>query len=83
MGTGGQGTPRPDGLSARCAGCGSELWKQRRGEWTLRNRILKLASGGALTAKCADCGGMVDVPFLRLTEPAQRPRRRLVVPRER
>jgi hypothetical protein len=52
----------------------------RSGQWTLRNRILKLAKG-VMHAKCTGCGADVPVPFLRLADdPQPAPaKRRLVV----
>lgn len=52
--------------SAECPGCGEELWKRRRGQLTLRNKIVKLGPDGLL-AKCPECGEDVPVPFLKVT----------------
>lgn len=61
-------TPTPSSLSARC-GCGHELWKQRGGQWTLQQRILKIDDQGRVLARCPECSADVPVPFLALTEP--------------
>jgi hypothetical protein len=71
--------PTASELHAACPGCGHELWQERRGEWTLQNRILKMRKGGDLVAKCSECAAEVPVPFLALVEPARPRRRRLVV----
>ena len=62
--------PSGDGRSAKCPGCGAELWKRRGGEYTLANRILKLGTDGGIVAKCPDCRTEVPVPFLTLEPPA-------------
>ena len=74
-------TTSPDKLRADCDKCGERLWRMRRGEWSLANRIVKLAKGG-LVAKCPGCGNEVRVPFLQFVEPVELPVReggRLVV----
>lgn len=65
-------TPTPDEYSARCPNpqCRTELWARRAGEWTLRNRILKLVDG-QLVALCDDCGTQVSVPWLTLSTTPQ------------
>jgi hypothetical protein len=60
----------PATLQARCD-CGHELWRERRGEWSLGNRILKLVEG-SLRAKCPECGSDVPIPFLQLAAPSRR-----------
>jgi predicted RNA-binding Zn-ribbon protein involved in translation (DUF1610 family) len=70
-------TATPDELRADCPGCGEKLWRQRKGDWTLANRIIKLAKG-CVVAKCPKCGDEVDVPFLQVASPI-RAHRRLVV----
>lgn len=52
-------------LSATCTRCGDRLWKQRRGDWTLAQRILKVVGGG-IVAICPECGSDVPVPWLRV-----------------
>ena len=61
---------QPDELRATCS-CGHELWKRRRGELTLVNRILKLVEG-KLVAKCPRCQEDVPVPWLRIETPTKR-----------
>ena len=63
--------PDPTELRATCPKCAHELWKQRDGEWTLRNRILKL-KGDQLVARCPSCSTEVSIPFLRLASPRRR-----------
>lgn len=64
-------TPAPSSLSARCSGCGHELWKLRGGQWTLQQRILKIDDAGAVIARCPECAADVPVPFLQLAEQAR------------
>lgn len=77
------------GLHADCPKCGEKLWRERRGEYTLRAAILKVGKDGQMVARCSRdrCDGEVAVPWLKIeappaTEPA-RPRlgirRRLAV----
>lgn len=72
------GTLEPTDLSAVCPECGGDLWAERRGQWTLKAAILKLA-GGRFIAKCAvqKCDGEVLVPWLKAEglKPPQGPRR--------
>lgn len=67
-------TPTPDEVSARCPNpyCREELWSLRRGEWTLRNRIVKLV-GDQLVALCDECGTSVPLPWLGLMFPPAPP----------
>lgn len=57
--------PAPSSLSCRCPSCGTQLWAQRKGQWTLANRILKY-DGAQFLARCPDCASDVPVPFLLL-----------------
>jgi len=66
-----------DEVTAACQ-CGYELWKQRRGEWTLANRVVKLRGDGMLYAKCPDCRRDVVVPWLRIEAPPAVTRRLVV-----
>jgi hypothetical protein len=63
----------PTALTCRCQRCGHNLWSERKGEWTLQNRILKLTPSGGIAARCPKCAADVSVAFLRLAEP-RRPR---------
>lgn len=69
-----------DEQSAECPGCGAELWAMRKGQMTLRNRIVKQdEETGGILAKCPECATDVPVPFLQVTgEPPDRPSRRYV-----
>lgn len=72
-------TTDPANLTATCS-CGTELWAERAGEWTLAQRILKLTPTG-LVAKCPECRADVPIPWLQLrpTALAAPPRRRMVM----
>jgi endogenous inhibitor of DNA gyrase (YacG/DUF329 family) len=68
----------PERCKADCPSCGEALWRQRQGEWTLANRIVRLTPDGDLAAKCPRCAEDVLLNFIVMAEP-KRPRRRLVV----
>lgn len=55
----------PEQVQAPCR-CGKQLWKIRRGQYTLANRVLKLDDDGFLYAKCPDCAADVMVPWLQI-----------------
>ena len=57
-----------DQLSAPCPHCGSDLWARRAGEWTLKQRIVKVDDEGGVRAKC-DCGHEVSIPWLTVSAP--------------
>lgn len=40
----------------RCGKCRAELVSPRQGEWTVKAKILVLAPGGSVVAKCYRCG---------------------------
>lgn len=72
-------TPDPSTLQATCR-CGTELWAERAGEWTLAQRIVKLTDVG-IVALCPKCREEVPVPWLHVA-PAEVPtptRRRMVM----
>ncbi len=60
--------PTPSELRCDCP-CGAKLWKLRKGEWTLANRILKLGPDNALQAVCPECRTPVPIPWLTLSGP--------------
>mgnify|MGYP001558146654 CR=1 FL=1 len=65
--------PMPTDLSARCPGCGCELFRVRGGEWTLANKIVRVDADGKVSARCPTqgCGADVPVPFLAATSPPE------------
>lgn len=65
-------------LSCTCPECGKELWKERDGEMTLQQRILKVRDG-KIVAVCYRCKHPVLVDFLTINPPPPRSRRRAVV----
>lgn len=64
-------TADPALASARCK-CGAQLWKKRRGEWTLANRTVALRDDAGLVAVCPECREDVPLSFLRLHTPNRR-----------
>ena len=78
----------PAAVEVKCHTCDKSLWKKRRGEWTLANRIIKVGSDGRVVALCpGGCGADIEVPLLSsapLKEPAAatpKARRRVIVRR--
>lgn len=76
----------PGELTAPCPTCGAELWEHVGGQYVLRQRVIRLRDDGvSLEARCHQCRGIVDLPFLRLQDPpapeveAPRARRRVGV----
>ena len=64
-----------DVQSAKCPKCNVELWALRKGQMTLRNKILKQDSEtGGILAKCPGCGDDVPVPFLQATGETPKPK---------
>lgn len=73
----------PSALECRCPQCGTELWAERGGAYTLKCRILRF-QGDAFVAVCPDCRGEVAVPWLMVnadpkTHRGALPRRRLIL----
>mgnify|MGYP001473536654 CR=1 FL=1 len=70
--------PSPGDLTCVCPRCRTELWAQRKGQWTLANRILKMGDDGVMLARCPECASDVPVPFLIIApqnaEPTPTPR---------
>jgi RNase P subunit RPR2 len=62
----------PEILTAKCPKCRTALWARRKGEWTLRNRIIKLVDG-KIVALCDDCGSPVSVDWLAIAPIEQAP----------
>jgi hypothetical protein len=73
----------PSAIECRCPQCGTELWAERGGVYTLKARILRY-QGEAFVAVCPECRGEVAVPWLRVstdlaTHRQAAPRRRLIL----
>lgn len=65
-----------------CPRCNYSLWRERQGEWSLANAIVKIV-GGRVVATCPGkgCSQAVPVPFLQFTgeaPPVQRRRPRVI-----
>lgn len=54
----------------RCHACRDEIVSRRRGEWTVRAKILKLNDGGEVVAKCSRCGSETPLHALSWTDPS-------------
>jgi hypothetical protein len=54
------------------------MWLKLKGEWCLRQRILKLGQDGRMRAKCDKCGEDVPVPWLAVNQP-ETTRRRMIL----
>jgi hypothetical protein len=64
--------PDPSAVSVTCPGCRHRLWRQRRGDWSLGGRLLKLTGDGFVVI-CPDCATEVPVPFLQFAAPQSAP----------
>ena len=70
----------PSDLDATCPNCGTELWAMRKGQWSMKSAILKLA-GSRFIARCPrpKCRGELIVPWLQIESLAPRRARRAVI----